>query len=125
MNKRKVAEEAGNEEARRVRARATCDQRETIPRQSDRTEIEPPPVLDVVSQSEGASVGNESLTENTNPTHMYCTEVTTKFLFKNHIKTKLFLKKKFIDKSSDLNFSNDQLPYAGFCQLIFRFKTER
>jgi hypothetical protein len=103
-----------------VRARATRDQQETIPCQSDGIKIEPPPVLDVISQSEGASVGNESLTENINPTHMYCTEVTTKFLFKNHVKTKLFPKKKFIDKSSDLDFSNDPTSVCQFLAVDFQ-----
>ena len=102
------------------KARAARDQGETILRQSDGTEIGTPPVLDVISQSEGASVGNESLTENTNPTRMYCTEVTTKFLFKNHVKTKLFPKKKFIDKSSDLNFSNDPTSVCRFLSVDFQ-----
>ena len=116
----KAAEEAGNEEASRVGTRAARDECETILRQSDGTEIGTPPVLDVISQSEGASVGNESLTENTNPTRMYCTEVTTKFLFKNHVKTKLFPKKKFIDKSSDLNFSNDPTSVCRFLSVDFQ-----
>jgi hypothetical protein len=116
----KAAAEAANEEAGRVVARTARDQGETILRQSAGTEIGTPPVLDVISQSEGASVGNESLTENTNPTRMYCTEVTTKFLFKNHVKTKLFPKKKFIDKSSDLNFSNDPTSVCRFLSVDFQ-----
>ena len=46
--------------------------------------------------------------------YRHCTEVTTKFLFKNHVKTKLFPKKKFIDKSSDLDFSNDPTSVCRF-----------
>jgi hypothetical protein len=38
---------------------------------------------------------------------MYHTDLTTKFLFTNHVKTKFFPKKKFIDRSSDLDFSSD------------------
>ena len=119
-NERMAAEAASRETARRVRARTTCNQWENIPRQSDRTGTEPPPVLDVVSQSEGTSVSNESLTENTIPTRMYCTEVTTKFLFTNHVKTKLFQKKKFIDKSSDLDFSNDPTAICRFLAVDFQ-----
>ena len=82
-------------------------------------------MLNVEPGSEGASVSNESLTESTNPTHMYCTEITTKFLFTNDVKTKLYPKKKFIDRSSDLDLSNYPTSICQFWAVDFRFKTER
>ena len=89
----RAAAAANKEAAHQLKAKNTRDHQKNIPRPSDRTGNKPPPVLDVVSQSEGTSVSNESLTENTNPTHMYRTDLTTKFLFTNHVKTKLFRKR--------------------------------
>ena len=88
-------------QALQLKARSTRDRQENIHCQSGKSGNEPPPVLDVVPQSKGTLVSNESLTEHTTPTHMYCSELSTKqFLFTNHIKTKLFPQQKFIDRSS-------------------------